>query len=262
MIPAKKSLGQNFLKSQGALREIIQAARIENTDVILEIGPGKGALTKLLIEHAGKVIAIEKDTRLIPYLKEEFKEAYEQKKLEIHEQDILEFDPAYLKADGQYYKLVANIPYYLTGIIFRKFLETHYQPSLMVLLVQKEVAQRIVARDEKESILSLSVKAYGTPKYIGKVAAKYFSPQPKVDSAILLIDSISRDFFNTITEEEFFTVIKAGFAHKRKMLAGNLHTAFPEKDISNALISAGINEKARAEDVGLLAWKKLTEILR
>ena len=260
-LPAKKSLGQNFLKSKQALREIIEAADIHHTDTVLEIGPGKGVLTAELLKNSGKVIAIEKDERMIEYLSLLFASDITSGKLELISEDILTYEPKVKE-----FKLVANIPYYLTGQIFRKFLETENQPSLMVLLVQKEVAERIVARDGKESILSMSVKAFGTPKYIAKVAAKYFSPQPKVDSAIILIKDISKRFFieSGISEQRFFEIMKAGFAHKRKVLVGNLKTAFqelnPEK-INQALVEAGINEKARAEDIGLSQWEKLIKAL-
>ncbi len=258
----KKSLGQNFLKSKEALRDIITAASIQSTDIILEIGPGKGVLTKGLLALAKKVIAIEKDSRMVEFLQGEFKSEIESGTLEMKEADILEFDPSALPQ----YKLVANIPYYITGALIQKFLTTSHQPTRMVLLLQKEVAQRIVARDNKESILSLSVKAYGTPIYKGTVKAKYFSPEPKVDSGILLVENISKHFFteNNIKEEQFFKVVKAGFAHKRKMLAGNLHTAFPElpqETIHQALIASDINEKARAEDITMIKWKQLIKAL-
>ena len=157
------------------------------------------------------------------------------------------------------YTVAANIPYYITGEIIRQFLTAQHQPSTMALLVQKEVAQRIVA--QKESILSLSVKAYGTPKIVAKVSRKHFSPPPSVDSAILLIENISRDFFAEISEEDFFTVVRAGFAAKRKMLANNLSTVFPKQKVLEALAACGVPEKARAEDVALGEWKALTKKL-
>jgi 16S rRNA (adenine1518-N6/adenine1519-N6)-dimethyltransferase len=260
-LPAKKSLGQNFLKSKEALRDIITAADIRDTDTILEIGPGKGALTIELLKQAGKVIAIEKDDRMIEYLSELFKSDIDSGKLELIAADILEYNPTIRN-----YKIVANIPYYITGALLQKFLESDNQPSRMVLLLQKEVAERIVARDNKESILSMSVKVFGTPKYIAKVAAKYFSPQPKVDSAILLIKDISKQFFleSGISEQRFFEIMKAGFAHKRKILMGNLKTAFPDfsgEELKKAFENVKINEKARAEDIGLLEWKLLIQNL-
>ncbi len=258
MIPAKKSLGQNFLKSIPALNDIVTAGDITPSDIVVEIGPGKGALTKRLIQHAGKIIAIEKDSRLIPLLSDLFAQKMSEGKLEIREQDILEVDPALFP---EHYKIIANIPYYITGALIEKFLSTSHQPSRMVLLLQKEVAQRIVARDAKESILSLSVKAYGTPKYISTVKAKYFSPEPKVDSAIILIEKISKDFFSNFSEEHFFKVIKTGFAHKRKMLIGNLKQKFNSETIEAAFEKAHVTKTVRAEDLSLEQWKIIVETL-
>jgi 16S rRNA (adenine1518-N6/adenine1519-N6)-dimethyltransferase len=258
MIPAKKSLGQNFLKSQPALNDIIKAGDISDGDTVIEIGPGKGALTKRILHQAGFVIAIEKDSRLIPLLTEMFTDEIHVGKLEIREQDIMEVDPRDLP---QEYKIIANIPYYITGALIEKFLSTDNQPSRMVLLLQKEVAERIAARDGKESILSLSVKAYGRPQYKGTVKAKYFSPQPKVDSAIILIETISKDFFSEFSEEHFFTIIKTGFAHKRKMLAGNLKQKFDKEIIEKAFQKAGVLKTARAEDVTLEQWKMICETI-
>ncbi len=265
---AKKSLGQNFLKSQAALNSIVTAGKIVNTDIVLEVGPGKGALTEKILPYAQKIIAIEKDDRLIELLNEKFSHDISSKKLEIIHQDILEFDPEEMKKYGSEYKLIANIPYYITGALLRKFLTTYHQPTCMVLLLQKEVAKRIVARDEKESLLSISVKAYGTPKYIETVKAKYFSPEPKVDSAILLIENISTKFFteNNINEELFFKILHAGFVHKRKVLVSNLKGMLPEdnqgKDLREIFSELGIPEKARAEDITLKQWKMLAEKIR
>lgn len=255
-------MGQNFLKSKEALRDIVQAGQIQATDTILEIGPGKGVLTEKLLESAGKVIAIEKDGELIELLREKFKSELENKKLELISGDALEYEP-----EGKY-KLIANIPYYITGLIIQKFLTASYQPELMVLLVQKEVAERItgsrkerLATHMKESILSISVKAYGTPKYGGTVKAKYFSPEPNVDSAILIIKNISKNFFADISEEKFFEVVKLGFAHKRKMLLGNLKQKFKEKNLEEIFNRLNIPLKIRAENLNLENWKELTRAL-
>jgi len=254
---AKQSLGQNFLKSEPALRKIIEAGEIKPDDIILEIGPGKGALTKKLLERAGLVIAVEKDRELFEFLKEKFTNEIENGKLTLKNEDILEFNVEQnilertlgrSDGDGQRkfsaenfrgesedvlrnYKIIANIPYNITGAILKKFLTEKNQPERMVLMVQHEVAKRIMGRENrstslrtKESILSISVKAYGEPKMIMKVGARYFSPAPKVDSAIIAIKNISRKFFeeNKINEEKFWEIVKAGFAHKRKKLSGNL----------------------------------------
>jgi 16S rRNA (adenine1518-N6/adenine1519-N6)-dimethyltransferase len=190
-IKPKKSLGQNFLKSEAALRKIIEVGEIKKDDVILEIGPGKGALTSRLLEHAGLVIAVEKDRELFELLKIKFNKEIEEKKLKLINEDILE-DGITTTLKPLRYKIIANIPYNITGAILKKFLTAENQPTSMVLMVQNEVAKRIVARDGKESILSVSVKAYGTPKLVMKVEARYFSPAPKVDSAIISIKDISR----------------------------------------------------------------------
>lgn len=258
---AKKSLGQNFLKSVPAIKSLILSGNIEPTDIVLEVGPGKGVLTEKLLEKAQKVIAIEKDRELIGLLQEKFSQEITSGKLELREQDILEFDPSAYGLEPNKYKIIANIPYYITGSFLQKFLESSFQPSRMVLMLQKEVAKRIVARDLKESILSVSVKAYGEPKYIETVKAKYFSPAPKVDSAIILIENISKQFFDTISEEKFFLIIKLGFAHKRKMLIGNLKEQFASHNLEALFNKIGIDEKARAEDLTLSQWKQLAEML-
>jgi 16S rRNA (adenine1518-N6/adenine1519-N6)-dimethyltransferase len=258
MIPAKKSLGQNFLKSKEALRALISAGEITSDDIVLEVGPGKGVLTAELLKLAKKVIAVEKDHRLIELLQEKFKTEIETRRLEVVEGDILEYRPDYIPA----YKIIANIPYYITGTFLQKFLESEYQPTKMVIMLQKEVAQRIVARDDKESILSMSVKAYGNPKYVMTVKAKYFSPAPNVDSAIIAISDISKNFFIDFSEKEFFALMKLGFAHKRKMLVGNLSGTYSRERILEAFARATINEKARAEDISLHDWRKLLIELR
>jgi 16S rRNA (adenine1518-N6/adenine1519-N6)-dimethyltransferase len=261
---AKKSLGQNFLKSKKALSDIVSAAKIEAGDIILEVGPGKGILTEELLKKAGKVIAIEKDESLVSMLQEKFAGEIENGKLEIIAGDILDFDPKRFKFQASSYKVVANIPYYITGQFLRNFLSSENYPSLMVLLLQKEVVKRIVASDKKESILSMSVKAYGAPDYIDTVQARYFSPEPKVDSAIIAIRNISKAFFNTISEEKFFEVMKAGFAHKRKMLLGNLKESNVDsrENLEKIFVKCDIKENARAEDLKLEDWKRLIENLK
>ncbi|MEI7765416.1 MAG: rRNA adenine dimethyltransferase family protein [bacterium] len=279
---AKKSLGQNFLKSEPALRKIVEAGEIIPSDIILEIGPGKGALTEKLLDCASTVIAVEKDRELFNLLQEKFSKEISDKKLILLNEDILEFDVkkimqvVVLRTLGRSvddeqrkfsaenfcgeqnnnlhnfstnYKIIANIPYNITGAILKKFLSEKNQPSMMVLMVQNEVAKRIVARDNKESILSISVKAYGIPKIEMKVPARYFSPAPKVDSAIISIKNISRSFFieNKISEERFWILIHAGFAHKRKKLSSNLKNYI-------GLAYAMELENKRAEDLTLSDW--------
>ena len=249
-------LGQHFLKSKRVVDEIIATANIESSDTILEIGPGKGILTEALLKRADKVIAVEKDFELVSFLKNKFAKSYN---LELVHDDVLKIKNSDLIKNYKIknYKIISNIPYYITGAILKKFLSAKKQPSLMVLMVQKEVAERIIAKDKRESILSISVKAYGRPKIIKKVPAGCFSPPPKVDSVILKIDNISHNFFNygsstpIVEEVKFFEMVKKGFSQKRKMLKNNL-------DISpDILEKCGINAKARAQELSLEDWKKI-----
>jgi len=258
---SKKSLGQNFLKSKEALLGMCTSSNLNSEDVVVEIGPGKGALTEKLLERVALVIAVEKDRDLMDILTEKFAEEIKNKKLILLNEDILYFDPKKhsLKEGG--YKIVANIPYNITGLIIRRFLSEVIKPSVMTLLVQKEVAERIVARDGKESILSLSVRAYGVPKYIMKVHKRFFSPEPKVDSAIISISNISNNILKNKKEEEsFFTLIKAAFAHKRKVLRKNLEEVEKDsKKIDIIFEKLEISSKARAEDLKFDKWLLLND---
>ncbi len=259
---AKKSLGQNFLTSKAILRDIIKASDLSNEDTVLEIGPGKGFLTEELLKNSLQVLAIEKDDRLIELLEEKFKKEIKSKKLILIHGDVLGFQPQKYKLTSLNYKIIANIPYYLTGQIFRLFLESDNQPSKIVLMVQKEVADRIIARDGKESILSMSVKAYGTPFYVKKVSARYFSPKPKVDSAVILINNISKDTFkNKSDEQEFFKLMKTGFSHKRKTLLNNLSDFYEKQKTTEALNNCDISLKERAEKLNTKDWMCLLKHL-
>jgi 16S rRNA (adenine1518-N6/adenine1519-N6)-dimethyltransferase len=261
---AKKSLGQNFLKSNLALKKIIEAGEITNEDIVLEIGPGRGALTEKLLEKAGKVIAVEKDNQLFSLLQEKFVEQINSNSLVLVHDDILNFtEQKFSQSLGDElrsttpskkfvplrYKVIANIPYNITGAILKKFLTDKQQPERMILMVQHEVAKRIIAQDKKESILSISVKAYGEPKMVMKVPARYFSPAPKVDSAVIAIKNISRKIFeeNKVDEEKFWEIVKMGFSHKRKKLSGNL------KSLVNGQVLEEFGNK-RAENLSLLDW--------
>lgn len=255
MIKAKKSLGQNFLKSRAVLEQVVQAASVAVGDVVLEIGPGKGALTEEILATGAKVIAVEKDDRLIALLEEKFINSIKKKKLQIINGDILELDLKKLKLKNGNFKLVANIPYYITGLILRRFLEEGPRPNTMSLIVQKEVAERIVARDGKESILSVSVKVFGQPKIIRTVAKGFFQPVPKVDSAILAIENISDNFFKDFSSSSFFQILKKGFGQKRKILRGNL------KCPATVLDRCNIPQNIRAEDMSLGEWHCLVKAL-
>ncbi|MFA6227403.1 MAG: 16S rRNA (adenine(1518)-N(6)/adenine(1519)-N(6))-dimethyltransferase RsmA [Candidatus Paceibacterota bacterium] len=268
-IQAKKSLGQNFLKNEGVLQKIADAGELSASDIVLEVGPGEGVLTKKLLEKAGKVIAVEKDHRLISVLQEKFASEISEGKFEIFEGDILESDAEKWGIKDGKFKIVANIPYYITGQFFRKFLSGPIKPTRMVILVQKEIAERIVARDGKESLLSISVKAYGEPRIVAKVSKGSFVPAPKVDSAVILIDNISRKRFEgslggdtSKLEERFFEILHAGFAHKRKVLISNLREKFSEgirgKDLQQIFSAIDLDPKIRAEDVSLEKWFSIT----
>ncbi len=267
---AKKSLGQHFLKSEKALRQIVEAAALIADDFVLEIGPGTGILTERLLTQVNKVLAIEKDCDMIAILEERFAPEIRAGKLEIIEGDILKFDPSTLP---KAYKLVANIPYYITGAIIEQFLSTENQPQSMVLLMQKEVADRIVARQPshggggqarggKQSVLSIAVNAYGKPKVIAKVPPGAFNPPPKVDSAILYIECISRDFFAHTSEKLFFELMKSIFGKKRKQIGGSLADFLDDKDRARAVLAqAPLDITIRPEELSLAQWGRLAQLV-
>jgi 16S rRNA (adenine1518-N6/adenine1519-N6)-dimethyltransferase len=259
---AKKSLGQNFLKSEKALKAMVLAVNVEPADTVLEIGPGQGALTEHLLATGATVVAVEKDDNLFVFLQEKFTKEIKSKKLFLVHDDILEFTEEKQKKNNLVkgkYKIAANIPYYITGQIIRQFLTSNNQPSEMALLVQKEVAERIVAKDSKESLLSLGVKAYGLPKKEMVVPRGAFVPAPNVDSAIISIKNISRDFFskNKINEEQFWDILHHAFAHKRKTLSNNLKTIINPEIWQNFLKNRGLSSSIRAEEMTLDEWGKL-----
>jgi 16S rRNA (adenine1518-N6/adenine1519-N6)-dimethyltransferase len=245
---AKQSLGQNFLMHARIAERIARVSGATAADTVLEIGPGTGMLTKELLKLASRVVAVEADHELYEKLRGELAPEIETGKLSLVAGDIRTFDLASLP---EQYLLVANIPYYLTGEIFKMFLAAEHQPRAMTLLVQKEVAERI-AREKKESILSLSIKAYGMPKYEFTVPRGAFIPAPNVDSAVVSIRDISRRHFKSRAEEQkFFDIVRAGFAHKRKFVRNNLAEA--------GFDAGAILEKARAEDLPLETWLTLAD---
>ena len=266
MIP-KKSLGQHFLHSAYYLGLMADAANVGQSDYVVEVGPGEGALTEVLLTRGAKVVAIEKDHRLIPVLQEKFAKEIKRDQLQVIEADALRLDISSHLPKNKNYKVVANIPYYITGALLQKFLTAKMQPCTLVFLIQKEVAQRITGhpstslRVTKESILSLSVKAYGTPTYIKTVPKGAFSPPPTVDSAVLRIEDISRKNFTRFTsqransefEKRFFELVKTGFAQKRKLLKRNVEKILGKKTLE-VFAKAGIADNARAEDVPLEKW--------
>jgi 16S rRNA (adenine1518-N6/adenine1519-N6)-dimethyltransferase len=259
MLP-KKSLGQNFLMHRQTAERIVGAAGVRSEDTVLEIGPGTGMLTRALLDTANKVVAVETDLELIPGLEAKFMEEIEEGRLILVQEDVRTYDPSSI--DGPY-KLVANIPYYITGELIRKFLTTKKKPLSITFLVQKEVAVRI-ARSKKESLLSLSVKTFGTPIYRFTVPKGAFTPAPTIDSAVLSITDIHTPFASEVEEYGFFEILHAGFAHKRKQLGKNLEEFYTSESIAAAFDSLTLSRAIRAEDVPLEAWqifaKKLKKI--
>lgn len=252
---AKKSLGQNFLMHAQTAERIVEAAGVGKDDVVLEVGPGTGMLTRVLLARAKQVIAVETDHELIPVLRETFAPEIAEGRFTLIEGDIRTFDFSVIPAGP--YMVVANIPYYITGELFRFFLAAARKPASLTVLVQKEVAERI-ARSKKGSLLSVSVKTYGTPKYCFTVPRGAFVPAPNVDSAVLNVSDIHNPFVSPEEEQRFFDILHAGFGHKRKMLAKNLEVLAPREKIHAALVSAHLQEKVRAEDVSIPSWKILT----
>lgn len=259
MVLAKKSLGQNFLMHAQTAERIVGAARLPENATVLEIGPGTGMLTRALLPYVGQLIAIEADGMLAPALHETFAADIKAGKLEIRHADVREFDPA--EVSGPYH-IVANIPYYITGEIIRTFLTAAHKPQSMTLLVQKEVAERIARNHGKESLLSLSITAFGQPEFCFTVPRGAFRPAPSVDSAVLSIRHIAQDAFSSRTAEaRFFTVLRAGFAHKRKRLAKNLEEIAAPEQVRTAFSAVGLDQNVRSEDIPTEVWKKLVDAL-
>lgn len=260
-LDAKKSLGQHFLTSSTVPSWMCGAAAVEAGDTVLEIGPGTGVLTKELLSRGAQVLALEADTRALAVLEETFVEEIRTGALKLYHHDVRQGIPTDIAAlQDHVYKVVANIPYYLSGMLFRTCLESTAQPSVLVFLVQKEVAKRVTAdlgRGEKESLLSLSVKAYGTPKYVRTVSRGHFSPAPKVDSAIVCVQNISRDNFTTLNPSFFFELLHLGFGQKRKQLLGNLSKRFDRAALTHTFSTLDLSVSTRAEDVPLEKWLAL-----
>ncbi len=248
----KKSLGQHWLKDQAALESICDAASLAKADTVLEIGPGLGDLTKLLLQRAGQVVAIEIDKQLAAKLRE----SQNLPKLQIIAGDILEFDLTQLPTG---YKVVANIPYYLTSNLIRLLSEAANPPSLAVLLVQQEVAERVAAKPGEMSLLSVSAQLHFSASLGPKVSARLFEPPPKVDSQVLILARRPKPLFAGLDEKLFFRIVKAGFAGRRKKLRGSLAAGLrigkPEAD--QLLKSAGIDGDLRAQNLSLPDWHKL-----
>jgi len=263
-----KHLGQNFLIDESVLEKIISAAEISENDVILEIGPGLGILTFALAKKAKEVIAVEKDKKLAEILNQELR-IKNIKNVEVINGDALKIfnfkipSPWLVRLGRkiQNYKLVANIPYYLTSPLIRKFLEVENKPELMILMLQKEVGQRICAKPGDMSILSIMVQFYAIPEIIDYVSKKAFYPEPKVDSAIV---KITPKIIPEIDTEKFFALVKSGFSAKRKFLLNNLKKKFNVRGsmFEDVFSTLKIDAKSRAEKLSIENWLKLYEALK
>lgn len=265
-LKAKKRLGQHFLVDGDILECILSAAELSRKDIVVEVGPGLGILTKRLAEVAGKVIAVELDFKLVRMLRESLASF---SNVEIIHADILKIAPQQLLGDyltipelAQGYKVVANLPYYITSPILRHFLEAWAKPSLMVVMVQKEVGEAIAANPGKMSLLSVSTQFYSKPTIIAFVPAGSFYPPPKVDSLILRLDVYSKLPIEVCDVDSFFDMVSCGFRSPRKQLRNSLAQALGMSPSQVALLlgRAGIEAKRRAETLNLGEWRELGEV--
>ena len=268
----KKQLGQVFLKNKAYLAKIIKAAELKPNDLVLEIGAGTGVLTEALLKTHAQVIAIEKDPQLVNFLKDKFKN---DKNLTIIEADIRDFiknnEIKNLKLKIKNYKVVGNIPYYLTAHLIKLLLTLKNKPQIIVLMVQKEVAQRIVAQPPKMNLLAVSVQFYAKPEIISSVPKSAFWPQPKVDSAIIKLTPINTDENTKYTDkntdctdkENFFRVVKAGFSHPRKLALNNLSDTLniPRQELEKLFRQLNLPLQSRAQELSLKTWLNLTQYL-
>lgn len=256
MIKPKKSLGQHWLDDDGVLDSIIEVANINKNDNVLEVGPGHGSLTRKLLQTGARLISVEKDERLAADLRA----TLFNKNLDLRTGDILKFDLTKLPAD---YKIVANIPYYLTSNLIRILCESTNPPISITLLVQKEVAQRICAEKGQMSVLSVSAQAYYQAKLDIIVPAVLFKPPPKVDSQVVHMERLPQPIFKDLVPQTFFRIVKAGFSSRRKTLLNSLSggLGLPKVDIEKAISGSGINPSSRPQELSLNEWKKLSTIL-
>ena len=249
---SKKSLGQHWLKDRASLLAMCQAAQVSESDTGLEIGPGTGSLTAFLLKKARKVIAVELDHDLASSLSHKFPT----NSLEVIGADILKFDLTRLPAG---YKVVANIPYYLTGNLLKMLCESSNPPSKMALLVQKEVAERLAAEPGQMSLLAVSVQLYYEVEIGTVVPARLFSPPPKVDSQIVALARRQKPLFENLDYKLFFRLVKAGFSARRKKLRSSLSAGLRiSKDQADGLLNqAGIDGNLRAQNLSLADWNRL-----
>jgi 16S rRNA (adenine1518-N6/adenine1519-N6)-dimethyltransferase len=258
-ISPKKSLGQNFLHDPNVLEKITRAAELTAEDTVLEVGPGTGALTDWLADIARRVIAVELDDRLIPLLEHRLAD---HKNVTLVHADILDVNlDLHIKPDEDYC-VVANLPYYITSAILRYLLERTHRPNRLIVMVQTEVAQRMVAQPGDMSLLSISVQYYGRANIVTKLSPAVFWPRPDVNSALVRIDTYGDNPPVTVSDEmAFFRVVKAGFSQKRKQLrnAVGAGLGIGKQEASRLIEAAGIDPARRAETLTLEEWGQITE---
>ena len=255
-----KAFGQNFLVDRAILQRIIEAAEIEPNDQVLEVGAGTGVLTRELAKHARRVVAVELERDMLALLA---KTTGEFRNVELLERNLLYLDPQEV-FEQEPYKLVANLPYYITAPTFRHFLESGNAPRLLVVMVQYEVAQRIVAGPGDLSLLGVSIQFYGQPKIIAHVPARAFYPAPKVDSAILRVDLRNQVPLTPEQRDSFFRLVQAGFAERRKQLHNSLthHLHQKNEEVRASLTAANIDPSRRAETLSIEDWLRLWHAMR
>jgi 16S rRNA (adenine1518-N6/adenine1519-N6)-dimethyltransferase len=257
-LKARKGLGQHFLIDETILKLIVSAADLTPDDVVLEIGPGLGVLTRELARRAGRVIAVEIDSKMAAILRQALTPL---NNVSIINGDILSIDLAdlYPTAGRSFNKVVANLPYYITSPVLRHLLEARARPETMIVMVQKEVAETIAARPGKMSLLSVSVQLYGEPSIVGPVPARCFYPEPEVDSAILRIDVYRQPLLSTENIPGFFRLVRAGFQAARKQIVNSLALGLglPRAEVSPLLEAAGIAPQRRAETLTIDEWIRL-----
>lgn len=253
----KKSLGQNFLVDEAALAKVAGAAELTPADTVLEIGPGVGSLTRHLAAAAQRVVAVELDQSLWPAL-EFVLEPYPN--VTVFHGDILHIDLAALELPAGY-KVVANIPYYITSAVIRRLLEAPAPPALIVLTVQREVAERICAGPGEMSLLAVSVQVYSQPRLVARVPAGAFFPRPEVESAVVRLDARPAPAAAGLDMDRFFRVVKAGFSQKRKQVKNALAASLPAEPaaVEAALTAAGVDPQRRAETLSLEEWGAIAQ---
>jgi len=257
----KKSLGQNFLIDESALARIAAAADLAASDTVLEIGPGLGSLTRHLASAARRVVAVELDAAMLPVLRQTLQSCAN---VEIVHSDILKYAlTASRNGLPPGYKVVANIPYYITSALIRHLLEADVRPSLVVLTVQREVAERICAGPGDMSLLAVSVQFYCAPRLVARIPAGAFYPPPEVDSAVLKLDVFTQPAVAVADADHFFQVVKAGFSQKRKQLRNSLSAGLhlESRKADELLFRAAIDPKRRAETLTLEEWGALAKVV-